>query len=221
MAFLSREHAEMRLAALTMGAIVKARMYRMRYLSTKTWCAKAGGNQHDLHKIFGKLTNTMDKNGTPFWRKKDFVTRRDRRSMTYGGGGTMESMGTGTVTGLAMTEKKRGKLNEERRKQRLKGQGESEGRAAESGLRLTVMHMPLGTGRILAEGRLAKVGALLLFRSEQCTAHKDALQSRRSKGASATPPCGRPNWTASTFSWKGEGMLSRFSRPPHPTAGPE
>jgi hypothetical protein len=38
----------------------------MRYLSTKTWCQKAGGNQNDLHKLFGKLTSSMDKNGEAF-----------------------------------------------------------------------------------------------------------------------------------------------------------
>ena len=38
----------------------------MRYLSTKTWCQKAGGNHNDLHKLFGKLTSSMDKNGETF-----------------------------------------------------------------------------------------------------------------------------------------------------------
>ena len=78
--------------------------------------------------------------------------------MTYGDGGTMGSLGSGTLTGVApLTEKRRGILNEEERERSLLGQKESGEKALGVGLVLTELNIPIGTGRVIVEGRLSKV----------------------------------------------------------------
>lgn len=95
-AILSREYAARRDAAVTLACTVKKSVYKMMYYSLKIWCAKTGGTTADLHKLFGKLTTTMDKKGTPFWRKHAFMGRRDERGITYGNlKGDVGTWGTG------------------------------------------------------------------------------------------------------------------------------